>query len=1066
MKSHTRFLTGKVLLLAIGLLFASLTSAQQKINSKSTILNGLRKVEFQMPNGKITVNLPSTIVAGDVISGRVVVEPAGTTESKLRKNRGKLNSYAVVISGVESAVGQPLQFPTSITKPGKGIDLILKNEDGKEVSRMKVPVVPEIAPVINPDKKGLSNYKLPKIGQIGKPIQVLGRFDGSFSTSQAKMGGKPAALLAESPRSLFVENPGNVIGLTDLEISEEEDVVGTKFRNIDVQMSAEKLNMPKGKQTTLTITVWGLDSLEEDIPLQLVNNSPGVVRIEGGNEQLIIISPGEVRENSYHWTGSLTGIKSGSFEIAASVEACSEALLRVDKSKQAFLSKLDTPLASLQTALDAAEQLSIDQTTASVAYAMLKAEQTRFHSLKQYLDIWDNWFEEKLEKQATWRETNYGSRTPSWAHGSEMRARRRHNEKTENLRQQMAQQQQKVNLAQQVANAGGLSLAAAHARFAEALDAFKNDLANLKNAKDLFAGLVEIHWRCSPCKIIASHWASTARLNELLDQLLALLDQSMSNTATQLKQAQQQAASAQETANTAMDKFKKLENRRSEIEQAMRDAVKTDDNCISLKPVKGWGWSNLASMDRVRRAVIPKGAAMGWRSNFKGSEVRVYVQAGCLSLLINNVKWGQINKLNEALQSLQTELAEAGHETADAQLAADIDQAAANGLQSEMDALNQLVQTLNGSGLKANTAKVLKRLDELSSGCNQAIKEAVGETAAYRKTQRAAERKAVAAEGERAALRRRAERARNKLKRINAEDGDESDHNKYRELLKKAGELADDSEDIEKGGPSRGTSPAPATPEEAELQNRAAKHAAEAAENRANALKDDNKALDNAVKDIENRVEALRKRVQAWRKYRDGLKAYRNCLKAKQTALSELAEMDKTNASTLQELAKKLGEAADKLEETASLRNGFDVASPELKGFNKALGELTGKLQRLGNAMEMIDAVMRADDINPSEKLAAMSKSLEELRNWLPEIPGVSEMLAFYNEAMTAIAGALKKIEARMSKKWADAVFAGAADVKMVPVGIRKEVKRLVKIRRLMKIVSRSCGKLPVPPGE
>jgi len=176
--------------------------------------------------------------------------------------------------------------------------------------------------------------------------------------------------------------------------------------------------------------------------------------------------------------------------------------------------------------------------------------------------------------------------------------------------------------------------------------------------------------------------------------------------------------------------------------------------------------------------------------------------------------------------------------------------------------------------------------------------------------------------------------------------------------------------------------------------------------------------------------------------------------------------MDKPNASTLRELAKKLGAAADKLEETASLSNGFDVASPELKGFNKALGELTGKLQRLGNAMEMIDAVMRADDINPSEKLAAMSKSLEELRNWLPEIPGVSEMLAFYNEAMTAIAGAMKKIEARMSKKWADAVFAGAADVKMVPVGIRKEVKRLVKIRRLMKIVSRSCGKLPVPPGE
>ena len=73
--------------------------------------------------------------------------------------------------------------------------------------------------------------------------------------------------------------------------------------------------------------------------------------------------------------------------------------------------------------------------------------------------------------------------------------------------------------------------------------------------------------------------------------------------------------------------------------------------------------------------------------------------------------------------------------------------------------------------------------------------------------------------------------------------------------------------------------------------------------------------------------------------------------------------------------------------------------------------DLASKLERISNAMEVIDAVMRADELTPSEKLEAMSKAFEELREWLPELPGVSEMLEFYNEAMKAIAGKLKDIE-------------------------------------------------------
>jgi hypothetical protein len=114
--------------------------------------------------------------------------------------------------------------------------------------------------------------------------------------------------------------------------------------------------------------------------------------------------------------------------------------------------------------------------------------------------------------------------------------------------------------------------------------------------------------------------------------------------------------------------------------------------------------------------------------------------------------------------------------------------------------------------------------------------------------------------------------------------------------------------------------------------------------------------------------------------------------------------------------------------------------------------------------MEVLDAILRADDLKPSEKLEAMAKAFDELREWLPELPGVSEMLEFYNEAMHAIAKALGEIEDRLSSAWADLVLAGAADPEDAPVGIRDEVRRLVKIRKLMQILARNCGKPPVPP--
>jgi GTP1/Obg family GTP-binding protein len=107
---------------------------------------------------------------------------------------------------------------------------------------------------------------------------------------------------------------------------------------------------------------------------------------------------------------------------------------------------------------------------------------------------------------------------------------------------------------------------------------------------------------------------------------------------------------------------------------------------------------------------------------------------------------------------------------------------------------------------------------------------------------------------------------------------------------------------------------------------------------------------------------------------------------------------------------------------------------------------------------------MRRDDLKPSEKLQAMSDAFELLRKILPELPGVSEMLEFYNEAMKAIAGKIADIEDAQIKAYADLATIDESYIDYAPADLRDEIRKLVKLRKLMKILTKDCGNPPVPP--
>jgi len=320
------------LLLAIWLSAAAL--GKQHISAKTTTDWGVRSTTINTKSGKLTVNMPDDAALGDTISGTVVAEPAGDTVEERQANMDTLNGYVFDIPEIPSKVveSEPEETPGKepeskktvtwdipVTVSGEIVDLVIRDPKGNEVTKTDLPVSPP-STYTPPAEPEASDYNLPTIGQAGRPIEVTGPFDGEALNTDVKIGGKDASILTQSPRKTVVESPKDVIGPTDIELTDGDVTVKGQYRSVALNLSADKLRLKKGEQTRLTVQVMGLQGLQEEIPISLVNKSPTVVSMEGGDNQTVTIRPEEVdSEGIYTINRTLTGIQTGPFSISARI---------------------------------------------------------------------------------------------------------------------------------------------------------------------------------------------------------------------------------------------------------------------------------------------------------------------------------------------------------------------------------------------------------------------------------------------------------------------------------------------------------------------------------------------------------------------------------------------------------------------------------------------------------------------------------------------------------------------------------------------------------------------------
>jgi len=335
-KGYMVILFSFILLLIFSVYPFSIRNALAKKNfSASTETDwGLHTTIFETPEGKIKVNLPDDMAAGDTISGTVIAEPAGTTLEEKERNSDELNGYVVEVE----AKDKPVKEASVKTKLLRGVviptvlaggvtTLILKDKTGQSVSATEVPVLPKAPELKHPSVPTSDDFQLPSVGQAGRPIVVTGPFDGDTATTGVKIGGKGLRVLAESPRKVVAESPREIVGPTEIEVKEGNIVARNKFNNLRVTLSAPKRSLIRGERTILTAKVDGLQAIPSEtfpIPFEMTNQSPEIVRFEEGTGHQIYeyitensVSP----EGTFTFSTNATGIQPGAFNVTARVSA-------------------------------------------------------------------------------------------------------------------------------------------------------------------------------------------------------------------------------------------------------------------------------------------------------------------------------------------------------------------------------------------------------------------------------------------------------------------------------------------------------------------------------------------------------------------------------------------------------------------------------------------------------------------------------------------------------------------------------------------------------------------------
>src|SRR5437762_515402 len=311
----------------ISLVAATFVISQRTFGQAEMVTTGgLVTTTLKTPQGVIQVNLPDEM--SGPLSGSIRAFPLGQTIGERTRNLERLNSYAIRMEDRNTPVSSGL-IQRIIPVSQKPVEVLALDQRGRELARVAPPVLQMTVPCCQ--NATTRRIIVPSVAQAGRPleIQAFGLFNGDSTTTAVKLNGQQALVLAESNRKTIVECPPNVAGVAQLQVSKNQSEIQGNVRVLDVSLSAPRLDLRTGEQTTLTTEIRGLKDLQQELSFRLQNQTPAVVQLAGGDNQNITIRPPEVQGDVYTCTRVVTGKRQGGFNLSATVQDPSPVIIPV-----------------------------------------------------------------------------------------------------------------------------------------------------------------------------------------------------------------------------------------------------------------------------------------------------------------------------------------------------------------------------------------------------------------------------------------------------------------------------------------------------------------------------------------------------------------------------------------------------------------------------------------------------------------------------------------------------------------------------------------------------------------
>ncbi len=268
--------------------------------------NGLTSITFQTPDGQIQLLLTEQLAPSELAGGSVIYIPGSNQEKKRIKQLATLRTYTIAIG--DTIIKEEGKFEIKLPRTS-GISVNLLDADWKPVQSCAI----NLTSVIH-----YTEFQIPGIIKKGFYEKITGPFSGTFQGTQVRLGGESANLLAVNESELFFSCPDIQPGRTEVELFTPEWQESQMVNIVDLSLEAGQTDLLPGQQTAITVTITGLQGMQQIPDFTLENTTQDIISLDGGNSQIISISPDEIAENgTWQRTFIITGQRRGDFSVTS-----------------------------------------------------------------------------------------------------------------------------------------------------------------------------------------------------------------------------------------------------------------------------------------------------------------------------------------------------------------------------------------------------------------------------------------------------------------------------------------------------------------------------------------------------------------------------------------------------------------------------------------------------------------------------------------------------------------------------------------------------------------------------